>query len=244
VQGAKIFRYADDLLVIAQDSHGVEQAAAIYDDEIARLRLQSKPTHEEQFFLTVDRRDRATSGWPRRDRFRHLGLEFRADGSIGLSRDKARKICNLFRFAWRRYQTRLNRCESMHSRARLAIAIARRTMQQAVRNVAIIDYYLRHVTDEQQLKQLDRWLAEEVLARACGNHKKGNFRLLPFGELRKMGLPSLVHRRRLLQHGHIHSAFFVWQSRRLRRRPGGKVARPKPPASAFSQGPEAAADEP
>ena len=35
-------------------------------------------------------------------KFKHLGLEFKADGLIGLSRDKTRKICNIFKYALRR----------------------------------------------------------------------------------------------------------------------------------------------
>jgi hypothetical protein len=124
------------------------------------------------------------------------------------------------------------------------VEIARKTLSHGVRNVAIIDYYLRHVTDESQLRRLDRWLAEEVLSLAFGGgHKKGYFRRLPFGRLRQMGLPSLVHRRRLILHGHVDSPFFVWRTYRANRGRGGTAARPKPQkASAFSQGPEAVAE--
>ena len=65
-----------------------------------------------------------------------------------------------------------------------------------------------HTTDEKQYKLLDTWLAEEIISLALGTgHKKGNFRKVPFNKLRKMGLLSLVHRRRLLQHGHIKDGF-------------------------------------
>src|SRR5207302_669366 len=96
-------------------------------------------------------------------RFRHLGLEFRSDGSVGLSRDKFRKIRNLFRFAFRRNKSRFRRIVEPEKRAQFAVQIAQDAIQEGVRNVAIIDYYLRHVTDEAQLRRLDRWLAEEVL---------------------------------------------------------------------------------
>ena len=98
------------------------------------------------------------------------------------------------------------------------------------------------MTDEEQLRRLDRWLAEEVLFLAFGQgHKKGHFRLLPFRRLRSMGLPSLVHRRRLILHGHVESPFFIWQNYQAQKG-SGAAARPEAPLRpAFSQGPEAAA---
>jgi hypothetical protein len=48
--------------------------------------------------------------------------------------------------------------------ARTLIAIAADTIENGVRNVAIIDYYLKHVTDTSQLCLLDRWLAEQILS--------------------------------------------------------------------------------
>jgi hypothetical protein len=107
--------------------------------------------------------------------------------------------------------------------------------------VAIVDYYLRHVEDEGQLRLLDRWLAEEVLCLALGGgHKRGHFGVLSFRELRAMGLPSLVHRRRLIRHGRIESPFFVWKQRQSVRASKGTAARPQATA-AFSSLPEAAA---
>jgi hypothetical protein len=89
-------------------------------------------------------------------------------------------------------------------------------VENGFRSVAIIDYYLKHVNDEAQLRELDRWLAEEILAVAFQNgHKKGNFRKLPFRRLRAMGLPSLRHRRRLLRHGHLESSFFQMRTENL-----------------------------
>ena len=72
-------------------------------------------------------------------------------------------------------------------RARTLIGIASRTIECGVRNVAILDYYLRHVTDVAQLRLVDRWLAEEVLSLVFGGHKKGNFDKISFDELRGWG---------------------------------------------------------
>jgi hypothetical protein len=124
------------------------------------------------------------------------------------------------------------------------VAIAAEVLERGVRNVAIIDYYLKHVDDENQLRRLDRWLAEEVLSRVFGGHKKGHFRRISFRELRVAGLPSLLHRRRLILNKKIESPFFIWQKEKMARAFRGTVARrgraTREPA-AFSPLPEAAA---
>lgn len=122
--------------------------------------------------------------------------------------------------------------------------MAAESITQGVRNVALLDYYLKHVDDEAQLRHLDRWWAEEVLSRVFGGHRKGNFRRIGFDELRAMGLPSLVHRRRLIRRGGTESSFFVWQRQKITRAFRGTVARRQRATSevvAFSSLQEAAA---
>jgi hypothetical protein len=225
VPGLACFRYADDLLVLSEDRAAAGEALCAVREGLAALKLASKESHEQSLALsTVPVSDNGFAG---ARRFRHLGLEFRADGTVGLSRDKQRKIRNLFRYAFRRRRGRLRRLTDPRKRAALAVETARGVLEQGLRNVAIIDYYLKHVEDEAQWRQLDRWLAEEVLAVAFGNgHRKGNFRRLSFRALRAMGLPSLVHRRRLIRHGHLASPFFVWKNHQQEKRSGRTAARP------------------
>ncbi len=183
--------------------------------------------------------------FPTRD-FRHLGLLFRAGGGVALSRDKRRKIQNLFRFAFRRGRRRWKKQADPGARAAAVVAIALETLEKGVRNVAILDYYLKHVDDEAQLRLLDRWLAEEVLSLVFGGHRKGRFRRISFAQLRAMGLPSLVHRRRMIRRRKIESPFFIWQKQQAIRAFRGTVARrsrARGASAAFSPLPEAAARE-
>jgi hypothetical protein len=178
--------------------------------------------------------------------FRHLGLLFRAGGGVALSRDKCRKIQNLFRFAFRRARRRWKKVADPQVRTQALVDIAVESIQQGVRNVAILDYYLKHVDDEAQLRRLDRWLAEEVLSHVFGGHRKGHFRRIGFDRLRALGLPSLVHRRRLIRRGCIESPFFVWQRQKMTRAFRGTVAKLHRAANAdvaFSPLPEAAASK-
>ena len=92
-------------------------------------------------------------------------------------------------------------------------------------------------------QDVDRWLAEEILSMVFGGHKKSHFRKISFAQLRQMGLPSLVHRRRLILRGQIESPFFIWQRQKANRAFRGTVARlpHSKGAAAFSLIPEAAA---
>ncbi len=210
----RYFRYADDILVLASTRDAALECSVIIDDSFTALKLQSKAAQKCDLVLRGYAPDPVFSA---ATQFRHLGLLFRNSGGVALSRDKSRKIQNLFRFAFRRNRRRWLKERDPRQRAAILCSITAATIDRGVRNVAILDYYLRHVDDEQQLRLLDRWLAEEVLAHVFGGHKKGSFGKIRFEELRSMGLPSLVHRRRLLRSGRIPSTFFLWQKEKSAR---------------------------
>ena len=249
LSGVSWFRYADDILAISPDRAMALQAAEKLESVLASLQLRLKASHSADLMVassnaTPDAVDAAGGFTPARS-FRHLGLLFSAGGGVSLSRDKLRKVCNLFRFAFRRGRRRWKKLPDARERARMLVAIACETIENGVRNVAVLDYYLKHVDDEQQIAQLDRWLAEEILSLVFGGHRKGHFRRISFQELRAMGLPSLLHRRRLLRRGRIQSAFFVWQKEKATRAFRGTVSRPPRPQgeAVFSSFPEAAASQ-
>ena len=238
-------RYADDILLLSTDRNAVLSASARMHDVLNSLRLTTKASHHADLVLAEtaeggDARFRLVKA------FRHLGLQFERTGSVSLSRDKRRKIQNLFRFAFRRSLRRWKRINDPRERARTLIAVACQTIERGVRNVAILDYYLKHVTDVSQLQLLDRWLAEEILSLTFGGHKKGHFAKISYQELRQDGLPSLVHRQRLILHRKIESPFFIWQQQKAERAFKGTVAsreRATRAAAGFSPDPEAAALE-
>ncbi|MGB8476594.1 MAG: reverse transcriptase domain-containing protein [Candidatus Acidiferrum sp.] len=246
LQGLSYFRYADDLLLLTGNRETVERAIAQFNEGLGERKLRSKESHEKNVLLFRD--NISAAGFEGASRIRHLGLEFCAGGGVRLSRDKCRKICNVFRFAFRRKRAKLARIQDPRKRAEFAIGTARLALEQSVRNVALVDYYLKHVNDEEQLRLLDRWLAEEILSIAfAGGHRKSHFRMLPYRALRAMGLPSLVHRRRQIRHGQIAAPFFVWKSYQTQKSSRETAARLRPQiagATAFSPSPEAVAKQP
>jgi len=239
------FRYADDMLLLSPSREGALLAKERMLDGLDRLRLTTKASHQADFVLT-EMPASPDLHFQRALAFRHLGLQFGCSGSVSLSRDKQRKIQNLFRFAFRRARRRWKRLSDPLERARTLIAVACQTIEEGVRNVAILDYYLKHVTDSSQLRLLDRWLAEEILSLVFGGHKKGHFAKISYRELREFGLPSLVHRQRMILHRKIDSPFFIWQQQKADRAFKGTVASRKRMLHAttdFSPCPKAAAPE-
>ncbi len=235
-------RYADDILILSPERSAALQARECLDRGLAQLRLRIKSSHQADLVVTSS--PTVDPIFAPVQEFRHLGLLFRTGGNVALSRDKCRKIQNLFRFAFRRGRRRVMKIADSSDRAQAVVAIAVETAEKGLRNVAILDYYLRHVDDEAQLIRIDRWLAEEVLSVVFGGHKKGHFARISFEQLRFMGLPSLVHRRRLIRDGRVESPFFIWQKQKATRAFRGTVARPdraQSAAPAFSLIPEAAA---
>jgi retron-type reverse transcriptase len=236
-------RYADDILLLSTDREAALLASARIQDALNSLRLTTKASHHADLVLK-ETPDAGDARFQPVNSFRHLGLQFERDGSVSLSRDKRRKIQNMFRFAFRRSRRRWQRIGDPRERVRTLIAVACQTIERGVRNVAILDYYLKHVTDASQLQLIDRWLAEEILSLSFGGHKKGHFAKISYEELRQDGLPSLVHRQQLILHRKIESPFFIWQRQKAERAFKGTVASRKcasGAASDFSPCPEAAA---
>ena len=243
IHGVHYFRYADDILLLSTDREAALLASARIHDALAGLRLTTKASHHADLVL-AEMPGAEMRVFSLAAGFRHLGLQFERNGSVLLSRDKQRKIQNLFRFAFRRGRRRWKKIDDPRERARTLIAIACQTIERGVRNVAILDYYLKHVTDVSQLQLIDRWLAEEILSLTFGGHKKGHFAKISYQQLRQDGLPSLAHRQRLILHRKIESPFFIWQQQKAERAFKGTVAsrrRALSEPSGFSPCPEAAA---
>lgn len=206
-------RYADDMLFLTTRRDIALLASEKFDDVFVRLGLVSKESAAVNGILAEKNSVVSDGTFTVLSGLKHLGLYFKPGGTISLAQDKQRKIYSLFRKAFARCRRRLKKLNEPDKKAAVLCRTAYDMLENTQSQVAIIDYYLKHTNDIQQLQLLDRWLAEEVLSIALNiGHKKGNFAKISFSELRAMGLPSLVHRRNLLLHGHIDSSFLRWKN--------------------------------
>jgi retron-type reverse transcriptase len=205
------FRYADDILIFGSDRNEVLAAWADLDAELNKLQLTCKPSHTKNvcFYGSGDEIFQKTTS------LKHLGLYFKDSKLIGIAREKQRKILNIFKRIIQRRMGGINKLKTPEARARMIIGLINKAITENIKPTAVIDYYLKHMTDVDQIKLIDRLVAELVLAVATNRgHKKSNWKILSFKQLREMGLPSLMHRHSLLNHGHISSNFFDFRIRK------------------------------
>lgn len=193
----KYFRYADDFLIVGNDHNDVHEAGNELDNEILKLKLLLKPTHKFNIsFLEGE-------GFQTITRFKHLGFEFTKDGQIRLSIEKQRKIINFFKRSINQV-----RDKDQNGRLQTIINLANDVINDRIRSAAIVDYYLKHITDIKQLKLIDRLIAELVISTTLQRKfRRKLFRTIPFKKLRQLGLLSLQHRHQLLKHGKIKVPF-------------------------------------
>ena len=206
-------RYADDMLFLTTNRLDALKLAKEFDDTFTKLKLESKSTAEITGVLPnnlID--DFDEENFTILPGFKHLGVFFKPNGNTALALEKQRKILKLFKKAFAKCKKRLAKATKLETKAKILCKAATRVLENNFSSVGLIDYYLKHTNDIQQLQLLDRYIAEEVLAIATGNgHKKGNFAKLSFKQLRELGLPSLQHRRQLILHHHIDGSFLRWK---------------------------------
>lgn len=206
------FRYADDFLIATPDRNVAIESMQLLDQQFEQLKLISKASHTKNLILSTSKT--ADEVFEYTTKIKHLGLEYRADKSIGLSRDKQRKIVNLVKRSINKHARKKWSKLPLQARTMKYIGLANRGILESLKSVSIVDYYLKHVTDENQLRLIDRYIAETVLAETTKRgYKKSNFSIVSYETLRKWGLLSLVHRQKLLRHGHIESDFFTLRNK-------------------------------
>lgn len=214
------FRYADDFLIAGTDSNVVLEAADHLDESVYNLKLTYKPSHKQnKSFVKTD-------GFEFVKSINHLGIQFHSDRVVRLSIEKFRKILNFYRRIIKVNKSKIHK-KNGDDKLRFIINILNDVINIRIRSAAIIDYYLKHVNDEQQLKTLDKLIAELAITTALSKNsfKKGYFRQIPFKKLRDFGLISLLHRNRLHRHGHLHINFLSLYNDKLATRMDDAIER-------------------
>jgi len=196
------FRYADDILIMGDDPDEVIRAGEYFDNEIAKLKLALKPSAKQNIsFVEHPKFTKVT-------KFKHLGLEFSCEGVVRFAVEKQRKIINFFKRELNKRKYMIRKEKNLDRKIGIAIDGVNMMITNRIRCAAIVDYYLKHVNDELQLKNIDRLIAELVISTVLDKpFRQKDFRIIPFKKLRKMGLTSLLHRSRLHRHDHLKVSF-------------------------------------
>jgi retron-type reverse transcriptase len=197
----RYFRYADDFLICGTDGDEVRKATEHLDQSLTALKLTTKSSHTQNMsFIQHD-------GFELTNRFKHLGLEFMDNGTVKMAVEKQRKIINLFKRTLK-HNKQIHQIKDDDQKLKAVIDTINDTVNDRIRSAAIIDYYLKHVNDDVQLRNMDRLIAELAISTTLNKEfRKGHFKLIPYKKLRNFGLLSLLHRNRLHRHGHLHINF-------------------------------------
>lgn len=207
------FRYADDVLIAGGDSVEVLRAAAFFDKAVVDLKLELKESHSLNLSFVE------MPGFTKVTRFTHLGLELMWDGQVKFGTGKQRKIMNFFKKELNVKKRKIRITKDLDEKLKIAIDAVNSMVTNRIRCAAIVDYYLKHVDFEVQLKNIDRLVAELVISHVLDKpFRKNHFRIVPYKKLRQMGLISLLHRNRLHQHGHLKVAFLSMHNELVLRR--------------------------
>jgi retron-type reverse transcriptase len=209
----KYFRYADDFLIVSDKEEVASEAARLLDSMITDLKLTMKPAH----YLNACFVD-GKSSFTKVSRFKYLGLEFTAD-KVKLAVEKQRKVMNFFKRGLEYVSGRIKRATDIDEKLKIAIKMINTIAKDRIRSVAIIDYYIKHMNDENQLRVMDRLVAEMVISCVLGKKfRQKDFRVIPYEKLRKLGLISMLHRHRLYAHGHLRLNFMSLHNELITRR--------------------------
>jgi retron-type reverse transcriptase len=196
------FRYADDVLICSTDPIELKKATQTFDTEVSNLKLSLKQSHTIDFSFVKH------PDFELVREFSHLGLRYVADGMIKLAIEKQRKIINLFKRELKWHESQIKKASTIDEKLKITINAANAVIKDRIRSAAIVDYYLKHVTDELQLKRMDKLLAEMIISNVLDRpFHKGHFKTIPFKKLRNMQLVSLLHRNRLHRHGRLKVSF-------------------------------------
>lgn len=201
----RYYRYADDFLIIANDLYTAMQVKSVIQQNLDDLGLKSKESHTQNLYISAS--NEGISGFAAASKFKFLGLEFKGDGTVRLGREKQRKIINLFKREFKLLKSRLKKMD-LKSRIKTVVDTANDVLSDRIRSAAIVDYYLKHINDEDQLKNIDLLIAQSVISTILDKpFRYRDFSIIRYKALREAGLISLVHRHRLHKHGHLKINF-------------------------------------
>ena len=140
-------RYADDMLFLTTDLETARKAVETFAAVFARSGLASKGKAEVNGILMKTPGADPAEPFDALPGMKHLGIYFQPDGTVSLALDKQRKICRMFRKSFTRCRRRMKKTADAKKRAARLCTAARNVLEKTQSQVAIIDYYLKHVTD-------------------------------------------------------------------------------------------------
>jgi hypothetical protein len=198
VPGGFYARYSDDILFAHPDAGVARRVDALIDETLAELGLCVNDEKRRSAYLTGA--GRASPDWPEArgtTTVRYLGTAVSAEGTIGLSRKKVRRLLRDLERRALRTAAALGSAD-LDRRGTVVCSVLNRALDPAPGpfqqpSAALLR---QAVTDRRQLAQLDYLLARIVLRAVTGDANVRAFRTVPYRRIReRWGLVSLLRAR-------------------------------------------------
>lgn len=198
VPGGFYARYSDDILFAHPDASVAKDADALIDRVLSGLGLRVEPAKRSDYYLTGA--GRASAAWPGArgtTSIPFLGAAVAADGTVGLHRQKLRRL--LREIEARAIRTARGLAAEDRDRAgRIVCTVINRALDPEAALFPLPGAALlrRAVTDRRQLAQLDYRIARVVVRAVTGDTGVRGFRTTAYRTIRnEWGLISALHAR-------------------------------------------------
>ena len=198
IPGGFYARYSDDIL-FAHPSAAIVQAAAQTIDRVTRgLGLTISSDKRRDLYVTAA--GRRSDEWPQARPAMSvplLGCRVAAQGTISLSRSKLRRLLRDIESRAARTAATCGHRDA-ETTGRSVCAVVNRSLVRRADpfHVHTADLLRSVVTDREQLRQIDYWIARIVLRVSTGRSGAQTFRHIPYRRVRRnWKLRSLVHAR-------------------------------------------------
>jgi hypothetical protein len=183
------FRYGDDICVASPDVGVIQELSSVLESFILGAGLNFNDKGGLFSF------NKASS---EQESFKYLGLMLKGNGLISLTTEKEDELKKLIENLVIKVKVMTSEVTKVKKKKVLSIIRSLRTLMTKTKLYNFLCVYLPVANDEDYWKKIDHWMAKKVLSSVYGKKDDSVFAKYPFKDMRKDGLISLRHMRRLL----------------------------------------------
>lgn len=183
------FRYGDDILVATNCKETAKKITNILFNFIKSSSLKFNEEKE------IDYEFKKTES--KIESFKYLGFLVQPKGTLTLTAEKDEELKLFINNFLKKINKMISTIKLKKEEKIKAIIDATNTLLYKSEIYNLLLSYFPVVSDENYWKNLDLWLAKQILTIVYKKNSGKVFSYYPFKKLRKKGLPSLVHLRRL-----------------------------------------------
>ena len=197
IPGVSYMRYGDDLWLSTRSLETARRLRDLLNDLAIEWDLLWHP--DKSYDLCFERcdMDRSTcADFQAVPHVLHLGVSINRRGHIDIPPERLARWRKDLKPVLRRANLIARRLGlEGEERLRHIVHFANQFLNSIDGRFAKMDYLLTVVTHDQRFIEIDRWVAQSVLAAYYGRFSRCNFRRTPYSVLKRLGLESLYQRR-------------------------------------------------